>query len=294
MSKTQRIKIMTIIQYTKWPFTTCHVNYIDVSVIEKINLKELKMNIANSKINRLLVLLVLSLLASSHALAEDCNGSLGSVTVSENLVVPQNAVCNLDGTRVDGNIEVQANATLNAQRVLVDGNIQAENALAVNVKDKSRVDSIQLTGGGSAIISDTVIDGNLQFESNDGAFQALRNDIDGDLQVFQNQGDIEIFKNVVDGNLQCKENVSAPVGGGNQVDGNKEDQCAQLQVQIPSTDNCDNSNPTYDDDNQLHISRVSVPGDDDLDDYAATLRLTPELSRNGSLVFEVTELERCD
>jgi hypothetical protein len=34
--------------------------------------------------------------------------------------------------------------------------------------------------------------------------------------------------NVIGGNLQCKENVPAPVGGGNIVDGSKEDQCARL------------------------------------------------------------------
>lgn len=123
----------------------------------------------------------------------------------------------------------------------------------------------------------------------------MRNNIGGDLQVFQNQGEIEIISNVVGGNLQCKENNPAPIGGGNRVDGNQEDQCAQLQVRVTSANNCDKSNVTFnDDDNQLHISRVSVPGQTDIEDYAATLRLTPELSRNGSLVFEVIALDKCD
>ncbi len=295
MNITQHAK-QVVPSNTKWAFTTHCVHHADVSIIEKINLKELKMNIASSKINRLIMVSMLSLLVSSYAQAEDCSSSLGDVAISENLVVPQNAVCNLDGTRVDGNIEVKAGATLNAQRILVDGNIQAENALAVNVQDRSRVDgSIQLEQGGSAIISDTIIDGNLQFESNDGLFQALRNDIAGDFQVFQNQGEIEIVGNVVDGNLQCKENDSIPFGGGNRVDGNMEDQCAQLQVRVSSADNCDKSNATYnDDDDQLHIPRISVPGQTDIEDYAATLRHIPEFSRNGSLVFEVVELDECD
>lgn len=74
------------------------------------------MNTPNSKIDRLLIVSILSLFVSSYALAEDCSASLGHVTISENLVVPQNAVCNLDETRVNGNIEVKAGATLNAHR----------------------------------------------------------------------------------------------------------------------------------------------------------------------------------
>jgi len=37
-----------------------------------------------------------------------------------------------------------------------------------------------------------------------------------------------VSSNVVDGNLQCKENQPMPEGGGNVVQGNKEDQCAAL------------------------------------------------------------------
>jgi hypothetical protein len=37
-----------------------------------------------------------------------------------------------------------------------------------------------------------------------------------------------VRKNRVDGNLQCKSNQPRPVGGGNRVDGNKEDQCRGL------------------------------------------------------------------
>jgi hypothetical protein len=39
---------------------------------------------------------------------------------------------------------------------------------------------------------------------------------------------VVIASNRVDGNLQCKENSPAPTGGGNVVQGVKEDQCAQL------------------------------------------------------------------
>jgi hypothetical protein len=37
-----------------------------------------------------------------------------------------------------------------------------------------------------------------------------------------------ITSNRVNGNLQCKSNNPRPTGGGNIVQGNKEDQCARL------------------------------------------------------------------
>jgi hypothetical protein len=44
----------------------------------------------------------------------------------------------------------------------------------------------------------------------------------------ENSGGVTIAGNVVNGNLQCKENEPEPVGGGNRVGGNKEDQCEDL------------------------------------------------------------------
>jgi hypothetical protein len=52
--------------------------------------------------------------------------------------------------------------------------------------------------------------------------------IGGNLQAFQNTGGVEIRDNRIDGNLQCKANRPAPVGDGNIVQGNKEDQCRNL------------------------------------------------------------------
>jgi hypothetical protein len=46
--------------------------------------------------------------------------------------------------------------------------------------------------------------------------------------LLANRGAQSVTRNRVNGNLQCKENVPAPTGGGNIVQGNKEDQCARL------------------------------------------------------------------
>ncbi|MFM6157670.1 MAG: hypothetical protein ACKPE3_32525, partial [Sphaerospermopsis kisseleviana] len=72
------------------------------------------------------------------------------------------------------------------------------------------------------------VTGDVQLESNSGPMVANQNQIGGSLQAFQNTGGVTIRQNRINGNLQCKENAPSPVGGGNIVQGSKEDQCAKL------------------------------------------------------------------
>lgn len=170
------------------------------------------------------------LLAAPAALAEErvCRGTIRAVTV-DNLRVPDYASCVLLGTRVKGTIKVELQASLRAEDVVVIGNVQAENSKSVRVLEGSRVGgSVQVKQGGAATVSDTRVDGDIQYDSNTGALRALRNRVGGSIQVFQNSGGVEIRRNTIDGNLQCKSNAPRPVGGGNVVGGNKEDQCARL------------------------------------------------------------------
>jgi hypothetical protein len=67
-----------------------------------------------------------------------CRGTLGAITV-DNLRVPQDASCTLNGTYVTGTIKVERNASLTANGVRVVGNIQAENHRSVVVKQSSRI-----------------------------------------------------------------------------------------------------------------------------------------------------------
>ena len=67
-----------------------------------------------------------------------CRGALGAVTV-DNLRVPDDGHCVLNGTRVKGNIRVESSATLDARGVRVTGNVQAENARAVSLTRSSRI-----------------------------------------------------------------------------------------------------------------------------------------------------------
>lgn len=174
-------------------------------------------------------LTALSVLASP-ALAEErvCRGTIGAATL-DNVRVPQDASCTLNGTKVKGTITVQRNATLLANDVLVIGNVQAENARNVVVQKTSVVGgSVQIKQGGAATIANSKVNADIQFESNRAKLRALSNIVGGNVQAFQNRGGVEIRNNRIDGNLQCKENSPAPTGSGNVVQGDKEDQCRRL------------------------------------------------------------------
>ena len=176
-------------------------------------------------------LVAATLVTAAPAQAEErvCrNRTFGAITV-DNLRVPDGATCTLNGTRVKGTIKVESRATLRAYGVRVVGNVQGENARLVVVREGSVIGgSVQLVQGGGARIVRNRITGDLYFDDNRRAIRANRNRIGGNLEAFQNTGGVSINHNRIDGNLQCKENDPPPVGGGNVVQGNKEDQCARL------------------------------------------------------------------
>jgi hypothetical protein len=136
-----------------------------------------------------------------------CRGPIGAATV-DNLRVPQGATCVLNGTRIKGRIRVLQGATLRATSIRVIGNVQGENHAHVELRGSRVGGSVQLVQGGSAAIG--------------------RNAVKGDIQLFENRRPTSIRRNRVDGNLQCKANSPRPGGGGNIVQGSKQDQCARL------------------------------------------------------------------
>ena len=136
-----------------------------------------------------------------------CRGTINAVTV-DNLRVPHGATCTLNRTKVKGTVKVERGATLKATAIRVIGNVQAEGAAKVSVTASKVGGSVQIVQGRSSTLGQT--------------------SVKGDVQYFENRGAIAITSNRVDGNLQCKENTRRPTGGGNVVQGNKEDQCSQL------------------------------------------------------------------
>jgi hypothetical protein len=157
-----------------------------------------------------------------------CRGTIGEVTV-DNLRVPDEATCILNGTLVEGTVKVETDAVLKAYGIRVIGNVQAEDSRKVVLLDRSEIGgSVQIVQGRAARVIRARISGDILFDEQEGALAAKGNRIGGNLQAFQNTGGLTVRNNRIDGNLQCKENSPAPLGGGNVVDGSKEDQCEDL------------------------------------------------------------------
>lgn len=151
---------------------------------------------------------VVAFAPSAAAEERACRGSIGAVTL-DNVRVPAGATCTLTGTVLKGTLKVEKGATLNATRVRVNGNVQAEEHRFVTLRSSTVGGSIQLKQGGGTTLRS--------------------NRVKGDVQLFTNRsGTKTVSYNRIDGNLQCKENVPAPVGTGNVLGGNKEDQCRRL------------------------------------------------------------------
>jgi cytoskeletal protein CcmA (bactofilin family) len=158
-----------------------------------------------------------------------CAPNLGAVTIEGNVTVTQ--TCQLDGTTVKGNILLYAGGSLVARDVRLEGNVQAEQALSVDLERSQVTGSVQLDGltGELARVVDNEIVGNIQVSDSRARIEVMANQVGADVQAFANLGGVRVQDNVIDGNLQCKQNAPAPLGGNNQVSGNKEDQCANLQ-----------------------------------------------------------------
>lgn len=166
---------------------------------------------------------------SAPVLADDfvCRTTVGTRTL-DNVVVPSDATCRLEGTTVEGNVTVNRGATLVTAGAYIDGNVQAEGARRVVVSAGTQVGgSVQIKQGGAATVQGSTIDSDVQLDSNSGAVKALKNTVGGNMQIVQNSGGVTVKRNRIDGALQCKANHPAPVGGGNRAS-SKEDQCAAL------------------------------------------------------------------
>ncbi|HEU0294603.1 MAG TPA: S8 family serine peptidase [Anaerolineales bacterium] len=136
-----------------------------------------------------------------------CTSTVHWIT-ADNLVVPPGETCNLVGARIMGTLKVEEGATLSASGLYVKGSIQAKKAASVTISDSTIEGSLQVEEGGSA-----------QLEASHIGSGAL---------FVKNTGGLSIWNNTINGNLQCKENSLMPTGGGNIIQGNKEEQCSGL------------------------------------------------------------------
>lgn len=156
-----------------------------------------------------------------------CRGSVGRRTL-DNVYVPAGARCTLDGTKIEGNIKVDNGARLTAKSVKVNGSIQSQGAASIVVSGGRVNGDIQIDAGKAFKVTGVRVGGSIQAVANSGSSKIESNVVGSDIQVFQHKRGIGVRDNTVDGNLQCKENSPAPRGGGNVVQGSKEDQCRRL------------------------------------------------------------------
>lgn len=165
------------------------------------------------------------------ASAEDveCRETIGAVTITGNLIVPDDATCTLEGTMVDGNITVKSRATLTANEVSVTGGVQGESASSVTINPDSSIgNNVSLRKGVDVSIDGASITGDIQLEENTGLLSIVGNEIVGNVQANKNQSEgLTISSNIIGNNLQCQDNSPPPTGGDN-VAKQKEGQCANL------------------------------------------------------------------
>lgn len=145
------------------------------------------------------------------------NQTLGAIAL-DSVIVPANAACRLEGTRLVGGVTVGAGASLDAVGIAANGNLQAEGAAHVVLTGVSSVGgSVQVVRGDSVLIEGARITGDLQIDAQRGAVEALGNQLGGSLQAVGNRGGVLIDANTMNGNLQCSENLPAPVATGNRA-----------------------------------------------------------------------------
>jgi hypothetical protein len=164
----------------------------------------------------------------------ECRTTIGAQEIS-NLIVPANASCILQGTRVTGNVNVGSGATLNASLLSVGGNVQAQGAAVVTLNNNSSVGGdIVLRNGGSATVDQVQVAGDLQMEANQNAVSVTRNRVGGTFRAVDNQAGLVVRSNAVTGVLQCSGNRLAPLAGANQAT-SLEAQCAAsgLRLYLP-------------------------------------------------------------
>lgn len=116
-------------------------------------------------------------------------------------------------------------ATSQASGISVVGNVQGENAARVAV-GCSRIGGRSSEAGGSATLTSSTVTG--QLTQNRGPLEVSSNRVGGRHPGVPEHRRGEHPQQHVNGHLQCKENNPPPTGGGNVVQGNKDDQCPRL------------------------------------------------------------------
>ncbi len=156
-----------------------------------------------------------------------CRGTAGPETYSS-VIVPEGALCTLNGTQVLGDIKVRSGAQLRAFGVLVNGSIQANGAANVKVERNAQAaasfssaaastvyGSIRLAQGDAAVLNGLQVKGDLVLDGNRDRVAVENTYVAGDLQAVNNTNTVVLRSNLISGDLSCQGNASTPTGGDN-------------------------------------------------------------------------------
>jgi hypothetical protein len=160
----------------------------------------------------------------------ECRGTLGAVTVVGTVIVPDDAICTLEGTSIQGGVTVKSRATLVATGIDTTGSIQGESPTKVEVRDSVIGNGVSLVKGGelgSLSLEGSEVTGDVQFADNRGTVAINANTVGGSVQANKNTGGLTITANQIVNGLQCQDNTPFPTGGGN-IAAQKQGQCEQL------------------------------------------------------------------
>lgn len=138
-----------------------------------------------------------------------CRGHVGAVTIADEVLVPSDATCTLDGTSVEGNIVAEPGSVLHANGIVVTGGIRGDGVKSIIINDSALGNDLQVNrseAGGTVVIDSSKIAGNVQLQANRGAVRVAGNHVSGNVEAKDNTGGVDIEDNDIAGALQCQDN----------------------------------------------------------------------------------------
>jgi len=166
----------------------------------------------------------MALAPAAHAEDVECRGTLPP-TVLGNVIVPDDAVCTLDGTQIEGNVTVKSRATLDADAIRLTGGIQAESPLNVLLRNSRVGNNVSIKKAGEPVlrqpadsrieVTRNTVTGDIALQENESTISITGNTTAGSIAAEKNRGPIDISGNMIGNALQCQDNRPAPTGTGN-------------------------------------------------------------------------------
>jgi hypothetical protein len=178
--------------------------------------------------------------ATAQAAERECVGAIGPEVVRGDLVVPQNAICELAGTQVRGNVRILRRGELFAEGVNVRGNISVARQAYVQPIDSTLGGNVTLDNSLGALIEGGSVAGNVQSTGSE-FLDLLVTKVNGDVQVVGGRTAVfgerlevggslygtraeffDLYDSTVRGNFAVRDTREGSIFCGNTLNGNPE------------------------------------------------------------------------